>query len=400
MASFVINEQKFIDDNIFLYEERASSKYSRFLDKKPTFVTYYHINNDESTTDEGFQDVESIIGSRSPIKFQKIKDFPVYGLDPVILNLSDEEQGLDTSYESEVVVLPNTIKPQPNDFFIINHVNDSFIFRVKEIAYDSIRPDNFYKLSFKFEYLDNDKLDQLDKQVHEKYNCILTNIGSEEKCIVREDIYEQILAVNKLYDDISNTYISMFYSQKHDCLIGPLNPYTDVFDPLQSEFCNKHSLFNKKTEYNVIRLSTQFNDPKRKLKYEKSIYRFLERQDINQIKQFHYTVFPAYNNSETTFHRWHDNKTMIVDIPDTICTNKSNALLSLEFIDNVRLNKSMGSLYAETIKKYIRKDIKSIYDISLDLNDDLMTFCNSEELFIFTPIILFIIKKTLQNELK
>ena len=50
MAIFV-NEKKMVENNIFQYEEKLKSPMARFLDTTPTFVTYYHINADETTTD-------------------------------------------------------------------------------------------------------------------------------------------------------------------------------------------------------------------------------------------------------------------------------------------------------------------------------------------------------------
>ena len=59
--AFFVNEQKMVDENTFMYEERIKSPTSRFVDTTPTFTTYYHIDIDESTTDTGFLDVASIL---------------------------------------------------------------------------------------------------------------------------------------------------------------------------------------------------------------------------------------------------------------------------------------------------------------------------------------------------
>ena len=96
---FIIDEQKMVNDNTFEYETRIQSPTARLLETTQTYVTYYHIDVDESTTDTGFKDVASIIGWRSPIKFNKIENFPLYGLEQIALQLQDEEQVLDTSYE-------------------------------------------------------------------------------------------------------------------------------------------------------------------------------------------------------------------------------------------------------------------------------------------------------------
>ena len=71
MAYFV-NEQKMVEDSTFQFENRIKSPTARFLDTTPTFTTYYHIVNDKTTVDEGFKDVASIVGHRSPIRFDKI----------------------------------------------------------------------------------------------------------------------------------------------------------------------------------------------------------------------------------------------------------------------------------------------------------------------------------------
>ena len=82
---FLINEEKLMEDNIFKFENRLNSQLTRFLDKSPVFVTYYHINVNESTTDEGFRDIESIIGNRSPLRFQKIENFRKVIITKIIL---------------------------------------------------------------------------------------------------------------------------------------------------------------------------------------------------------------------------------------------------------------------------------------------------------------------------
>ena len=121
--AYLLNEQSMLENNAFEFENRLNSQVTRFLDKNPTFVTYYHVNVNESTVDEGFRDIEAILSHRSPLRFQKIINFPLYGIEAIVLNLSDNEQGLDTNFEGEAIILPNTIKPLQNDFFIINYVN-------------------------------------------------------------------------------------------------------------------------------------------------------------------------------------------------------------------------------------------------------------------------------------
>ena len=66
-----INEMNAINENAFIYEDRIKSPSARLLDTTQTYTNYFHINNNETTTDAGFIDVEEYLGNRSPVRFGK-----------------------------------------------------------------------------------------------------------------------------------------------------------------------------------------------------------------------------------------------------------------------------------------------------------------------------------------
>lgn len=398
--AFLINEQKMVEDNIFKFENRLNSQISRFLDKSPVFVTYFHINVNETTVDGGFKDIEDIVGNRSPLKFQKIENFPIYGLEPVVLSIQDNDQGLDTEYSGECVILPNTIKPLQNDIFMINHVKGSFLFRVTEVQYDNIRPDNYYKISYRFEWLDDDKVDELNEQVQEKYSCILQNIGTENNCIIKEEYLERIQNIDDMYDDMVSTYKTIFYNERYNCFLGETNDGYKIYDPLQTIFFNKHKLLNKKQDYSTTILTEGFVDNKRKIKYEKSIYRFFERRDLKLISTFPYNTFPANYKKDSSFSRWNDKSVIVADIPSTMDMNNAIDLLSVDLVNSFKYNGPQDSKYIELMQKFIRKEDITIYDIPLDLNEELLRLDANEEVFFFTPILLYIIQVVVNDFLK
>ena len=131
----IINEQQAVEQNIFLHEQRLKKPTVRMLDSTPTFVTYYSIDNGETTADDGYKDVHAYIGSRSPIRFNKINNFPIYNIDQIVLQLQDNDQGLDSSYEGEATIVAGTIKPNHNDYFKIPTLHGYFLFRVTDFAY-------------------------------------------------------------------------------------------------------------------------------------------------------------------------------------------------------------------------------------------------------------------------
>ena len=394
---FLINEEKLMEDNIFKFENRLNSQLTRFLDKSPVFVTYYHVNVNETTTDEGFRDIESIIGNRSPLRFQKIENFPMYGLDQVVLAIQDSEQGLDTEYSGEAVILPNTIKPLQNDIFKINHVKGSFLFRVTEVQYDNIRPDNYYKINFRFEWLDDEKADKLDEQVEENFSCILQNIGTEENCLIQEDYYKQLKLIDEMFNDMVKTYKILFYNERYNCFLWERLDGYKIYDPFQTVFFNNHKLLNNKADYSTIMLSEEFNDHKRKLKYERSIYRCFERRDTKLLSEFKYHTIPGTYKKDSSFARWNDQSIMIVEIPSPQDDSATESLLTQDIINTFKMNGPTDSKYVELMQKFIRNESMTVYDIPTNLNEELIKLDANEEVFFFTPILMYIIQTVVND---
>lgn len=388
---FIVDERRMVEENVFEYENRLKSPVSRFIETTPTFVTYYHINPDVTTTDDGFKDISSLIGFRSPLRFNKIDSFPLYGIEQIVLQLQDMDQGLDTSYEGEAVIVPGSIKPLENDFFTIPYLTHPYLFRVTEIMYDTIMPDNYYKIGFKLEYLDEEKVENLENQVYEKYTCLIENIGTENTCILELESKQTLDKINEMYDDMANTYKSIFYNERHNCFLGEIGCGRFLYDPLQTQFINEHQLFNKKHDLQCLMLADQFTDNKRRIKYERSIYRFIERRNPNLVNNFKYDIFAGINNRETSFYRWMEKSVYILDNPSGL-SDDATPILSNEFVLAVQTNGFTNNKYAELVKRYVRGDELSIHDIPLTLNEELLTLDGNMEVFFFTPIIMFIIK--------
>ena len=85
----------------------------------PVLVTYYHIDNTTSTANPGDGTIDKLLGDDSPIRYNKIENFPVVGLRE-ILPTKDEIDGnlMDMSFDGEVIIFPNTIDPTPYDFLV------------------------------------------------------------------------------------------------------------------------------------------------------------------------------------------------------------------------------------------------------------------------------------------
>lgn len=398
MAIF-INEQQMVDNNIFRYEEKIKSPTSRFLDTTPTFTTYYHINNEDTTADAGFKDVASIIGHRSPIRFNKIEKFPIYGLDQIVLQMQEDDAGLDSTYEGEAVILPSTVKPVHNDFFIIPILKDAYVFRVTDIQYDNVMPDNFYKISFKLEYIDEQKIHEIEEQKVEDYVCVLENIGTESNCILEKSCFIKIQEIEKMYHELIEFYTAMFYDKRHNVFLGDIEMGRKLYDPLQAEFINRHKLFNEKNNLETLILTDEYDDPKRKLKYSKSVYKYMELRDYKLLNQFKYTIRPGITISESSFHRWHSKNVYVLDIPDVLPSDAYH-IFSSDYVASIEMNAEPQSEYANLIQRFVRNEDLKLKDISLTLDTELLYLNNSLEVFFFTPIIMYIIREIIKKEIQ
>lgn len=397
--AILIDEQKMVDDNTFLYEDRIKSPTSRFIDTTPIYVTYYHINNNESTTDDGFIDINSLNGKRSPLRFNKVEKFPLYGIDQVILQLSDTDQGLDSTYEGDGIILPGTIKPSPNDFFIIPSLKDYYVFRITSIGYDNVMPDNFYRIEYRLEYNDRQSTINLENQVVKNYTCILENIGTDENCIIEKDTFDKVSTINDMYNKIIDFYKAMFYDTRHNVLMYTNEEnYTNIYDPFLGDFINKNHLLQQKNDLETIILTDEYTDPKRAYKYSKSIYKYIETKDSKLLSRFPYMLRPAITVHESSFYRWHDKSTYMVDIPEHM-PNDCKYMMSCEAYNYLKNGEEFEhSEYFDLISKYVLKQELSISDISLDLDQELIYLNNSFEVYIYTPILMYIIRDLIKKE--
>lgn len=401
--STIINEQKMIEESIFKYEEKLKSPIRRFIDKKFVPVKYFHVKANDTTVDPGFGDVAEILGKDSPVKFQKIDGFPLYGIDTLMLQINNEDQGLDTSFESEAIIMAGTLRPVPNDYFMINHLHDSYIFRVTAVEFDQVTDTNCYKINYILEYIDKELEEQLDKQTDGSFTCILENIGTDERCIIETDLHAKLEEIDRIYDDISSSYMTFYYNERYNCFLADFGNGRKLFDPFQLEFIMKNELFRKKNQIDSLFLTEQFEDNRRKIKYQKTIYRFFETRKMDKLDRFEYTVFPGINNQQTAFYRWIDKNVDILDIPRMAESPDIQRyfILSEDYVNSIRMNAPVHTEVADLILRYARGEELTVDDIKPELSEEVMDLDDSNlEVFFLTPILMFVIRQIVSTSLR
>ena len=400
----IIGEQKNISENLFSYEKRLNSPYNRFIDKNPTYVNYYHISDFDTTVDSGWKDTEDLIGPNSSLRFKKIDNFPLYGITQIILQIEDSDGGLDTDYQSECIFLPHTIKPSQNDFFTIIHEDrrNPYLFRITGIDHDTIHPDNFYKAQFVLESTDWNRIDDLNNQTLGNFVCITENIGTEANCIIESDKFVKIQEVQKIYRDLADTYISIFYNERYNSILGEKPCAKLLYDPYLIEFCNRWRLFNEKDKLNTLILSQEIDDNKFAIKYERSVWRYIERNNLELINNFPYYIYPGMRLPYTTFYTWRDERVWILELPLTNIPNTdptASEIFNDTFVGAVKLNADVEGDYAVLLKRYLRGENLTVYDVPDKINESLLSLEANLDSFFVTPMILYIIKKIINDEI-
>ena len=110
---------------------------------------------------------------------------------------------------------------------------------------------------------------------------------------------------------------------------------------------------------------------------------------------------PGIFKKDSSFSRWNDQSIIIMDNPQNAETYKDSIrLLPTELVNQIRLNGPTDSIYVELMQKFIRKEDISIYDIPLTLNEELLKLDGNEEVYFFTPLLIYIIYTVVNNYLK
>jgi hypothetical protein len=215
MAQIInIEKSKYINSNIAIYTSNKLGQYSKFLDKNPIFVKYYSINSAMSRTDVGTGGISDELGPNSPIRFNKISNFPVYNIPVLNPDINYDETGFDIDLDlNDWTILPNTIKPKPGDYLIVSLPGTKdFLFRINNYRFNTIQSNDFYQIDADLKDVGVDlETSRIASQIVESYETIFENIGTDNKCFIRSDDVPAIEAIAKIFLEMRDFYYNNFF---------------------------------------------------------------------------------------------------------------------------------------------------------------------------------------------
>lgn len=400
-----INKQSKVTNDFVkkMYDNAQNNSYTRFMENAPVFVTYYKQSRTETTTDKGFGNVNTNIGI-SGKRFNKIEHVPLYGVDKSSFNLDMEEIGLKGSYHSEANMVLDCIEPIAEDYFTFEFNDGKYLFKVINVEIDSIESNNYFKVGFK---LDKENDFEIEKQVVGNYTCIFENIGTEDKSVIKNEDYNKLEQLNAIYLNIVNSYMRAFHNVTANCFtFNDKKNDKFIYDPYVMEFIIRNQLFviegslDSFAYRQVLDLPNDFQ-----YRYKHTIYYNFEKKKefSNNIRlykiadtlSFFYRTGLPYRISELFI----DPEEEVIDMYPYIHTNFTYEYNGDDIIFN-------------TILKYIGINNKTKCDGTDDL-DDLFAkitvedyiidnfedfYCKqSMDYFVCVPMVLFIIKKLMNN---
>lgn len=264
------------------FKKRLQNPYYLFTDKKQTLVSYYNINIEESSVGPGIDTHYSNLGSDSPLRFNVLRDFYLYGISRAEIDGENNDFGLEAGEISgEAIVLPNTIIPFPNDYFSINYLDEDILFKVVSVTPDTLpNGANFYKIEYK---LDQHNWEEGNIK-HLIINTLFMKIeyfGTNRRMILTKEEIEYGENIDKLIDHLQTLYKDIFYDAKILNFAFDLDG-AHFYDPFLIEFLKKNDILKSEKflyfDHSTV-LSKYFN-----LEYNHTIFKAIETGKLEKVK--------------------------------------------------------------------------------------------------------------------
>lgn len=401
MSGLIFDEKTMLEGNIFKYEKKLNSRLNRYTENGMLLTTYLSLNELSTTVDRGLEEIEELFGKRSPLRYTLINDLPIMGFGAATPENTEENNVPDINVDGEAIIVPRTIIPKQYDCFIINHLKMKALFMVTSVSYDSMKVDGNYKITYHLQSTSDKVIEQAMSQVVDVEYTDLNAIGSEVNPIIKKDDFILRGKINKMVTTMIESYIALFYNERHNCFLYH-DPQTNMryFDMCGNEFMAKHGIMNVPNFMGSIVLNDKIYDPLLKVYYNNSVYAWLELDAPERLLQkFSYMMSYASDYANSSFALWEEDDIMVIQ---PLSLQQTGINIKDSFFDKKQLKSFMDkenepeNEYDKLIWKFIHKqDNLSIHDISLYLADGLISSVNHRDIFLYTPVIIYIIRKIL-----
>lgn len=423
-SGLIFDENVLTNDQLYKYDQFLHSRVTKFTGDGRILVTYFNLSESQTTTGVGLDNAYKYLGKNSPLRYNKIENMVLLGLSP----LSPENTQLsqtnvkDYKISGEAFIIPGTIMPRENDFFIINSINMNHIFRVVEVGQDELNTDGSYRISYSLFSTNPDEINWIYKQTTDEYVLDMQTIdGKDLTPVIGKQDYIHRIDIIRMVNDMIENYSARYYDQIHNCFVYRGNCEA-IFDVCANYFMARNGvMINDKSNRNVVLNPNKTNDPRLEDLYQKSPYKWIERDaPLRYLDYFKYHLVPGYSFTESSFARYaSDIQVMIPN--DPWCVSKECRPYfndrAIDILDNetdirrckececkrcenrYKCNKHLNCIrfdYITLIHDFIHGKLTSIDQLNTYIGDQLFDNASAFEIYAWTPIVIYIIKYVLK----
>ena len=373
-----------------------NNPYYLFNNTSQSVCNYYNINTTMTTLDESTRGNYGEISSDSPIRFNKISNFCIYGINKIEPSLENGEYGLESSdITGDAIILPNTIIPYPGDFFSLNQIDKPYLFKVTAVNPNTLDTGaTMYRVNYTLS--SSDGVENIEPQVVKRYNFYIENYGSNFGCLIEEAVASEIAELERYTVVLKDYYLQLFYDYKIQSFSYLRDGMIRVYDPYLIEFIIRNKIMTGSTRY--IHVDQQIFLPATfGVDYDRTIFSALEDRDPYK----HYCKFTgnlllctqklsllyAYPQDYYIMDYSHLNsKFHIIDIFD-----------DPSFMDRVRNNE----LTTNVLKNIVINYLNGINTIDETILSQLkhVDYMQTPELFYLIPLVIYCIEQVIMNML-
>ena len=241
--------KKLADDKIKLH----NTMFANFIGV-PTKITYF--NQIAETNKENMRNNSTNSTIASEIKYyKKINNLEVRIEDSI--SLSNEGEDVAKSYirSGNMKILPDTITPYPGDYFVLEYLNNIWLFQVNTVNKEAIELNSGFILEFEIanngEFFDYDSWNLKDRIKEEEF-FQAAHFGTDYKTMLSKKDVDYLESIKDFYNFLGRVYVSYFYDKR-------LNVYLlkNIYrhDPLQTQ-----DIKNRQTNNNIYDSETYYDN--------------------------------------------------------------------------------------------------------------------------------------------
>ena len=244
-----------------------------------TRVTYYHINKEKSSLDQGSKLAYTDSGDDSPLRFDVIRNLYLYQFNRHEVNFNNDEFGLESSEISgESYIIPEyNLQPTEGDFFTVDHADEKFLYQVRDVDRDTLaNRSNVWKINWKIAKTTDESV---LKNIVGDFTAVDVINGTEINPLVETTNYQFAIEVERVADTLIRYFKDLFYSEYIQSFTYKWYTEYRMYDPYSIEFIIRNNLLHGSGD-DFLYVEHKTNLPATfAMDYNKSVWKCLEEKD-------------------------------------------------------------------------------------------------------------------------